>query len=112
MPFNFTLGSMAGYLTYEEMLFQLDAMHSAFPNLITARENVGTFTTQEGRFLQSVKITSNPSVPSSKPQVLYTAVHHAREPISLSQTIFYMWYLLENYDSNEEIQSIVDNTEL
>ncbi len=112
VPFNFTLGSMGGYLTYEEMLFQLDAMHSAFPNLITARENVGTFTTQEGRFLQSVKITSNPNVPSTKPQVLYTSVHHAREPISLSQTIFYMWYLLENYDSNEEIQRIVDNTEL
>lgn len=112
VPFNFSLGSMGGYLTYEEMLFQLDAMHSAFPNLITARENVGTFSTQEGRFLQSVKITSNPNVPSTKPQVLYTAVHHAREPISLSQTIFYMWYLLENYESNEEIQRIVDNTEL
>jgi carboxypeptidase T len=112
VPFNFTFGSMGGYLTYEEMLFQLDAMHSAFPNLITARENVGTFATQEGRFLQSVKITSNPNIPSTKPQVLYTAVHHAREPISLSQTIFYMWYLLENYESNEEIQRIVDNTEL
>jgi carboxypeptidase T len=112
VPFNFTLGSMGGYLTYEEMLFQLDAMHSAFPNLITARENVGTFATQEGRYLQSVKITNNPNVPSPKPQVLYTAVHHAREPISLSQTIFFMWYLLENYQSDENIKRIVDNTEL
>ena len=111
-PFNFSLGSMGGYFTYEEMLFQLDAMHAAFPNLITARENVSTFTTQEGRFLQSVKITSNPEVPSTKPQVLYTSVHHAREPISLSETIFYMWYLLENYESNEAIKRIVDNTEL
>jgi hypothetical protein len=112
VPFNFSLGSMGGYLTFDEMLFQLDAMHSAFPNLITARENIGTFTTQEGRFLQSVKITSNPDVPSTKPQVLYTAVHHAREPISLSQTIFYMWYLLENYESNEAIKRIVDSTEM
>ncbi len=112
VPFNFSYGSMGGYLTYEEMLFQLDAMHSAFPNLITARENVSTFSTQEGRFLQSVKITNNPSFPSTKPQVLYTAVHHAREPISLSQTIFFMWYLLENYESDENIKRIVDNTEL
>ncbi|MFK5983246.1 MAG: M14 family zinc carboxypeptidase, partial [Flavobacteriaceae bacterium] len=43
---------------------------------------------------------------------LYSAIHHAREPASLSQLIFYMWYLLENYDSNPEIQSIVNNTEL
>ena len=112
VPFNFSLGSMGGYLTYDEMLLQLDAMHAAFPNLITQRENVGTIATQEGRFLQWVKITQNPEVPSSKPQALYTAVHHAREPISLSQTIFYMWYLLENYESNTEIKRIVDNTEL
>jgi carboxypeptidase T len=111
-PFNFSLGSMGGYLNYDEMLFQLDAMHTAFPNLITARENIGTFSTFEGRFLQWVKITKNPALPNSKPQVLYTSVHHAREPISLSETIFYMWYLLENYESNDEIKNIVDNTEL
>ena len=111
-PFNFSLGSMGGYLTYDEMISQLDAMHSAFPNLINARENVGTFSTFEGRFLQWVKITKNPELPNSKPQVLYTSVHHAREPISLSETIFYMWYLLENYESNDEIKNIVDNTEL
>lgn len=111
-PFNFGLGSMGGYFTYDEMLFQLDAMRSAFPNLISERANIGTFTTAEGRALQWVKITSNPGIPSTKPQVLYTSVHHAREPISLSQTLFYMWYLLENYESDDAIKRIVDNTEL
>ena len=47
-----------------------------------------------------------------KPQVLYTSIHHAREPMSLSQLIFYMWYLLENYDSDPEVQYILNNTEL
>ncbi|MBK8600006.1 MAG: immune inhibitor A [Flavobacterium sp.] len=112
VPFNFTLGSMAGYLTYEEMLFQLDAMHSAFPKFDYCTRKRWDIYDARRSFLQSVKITSNPNVPSAKPQVLYTAVHHAREPISLSQTIFYMWYLLENYESNEEIRRIVDNTEL
>jgi hypothetical protein len=111
-PFNFSNGLMGGYLTYPEMLQHLDNMHTLYPNLITARDNVGTYITQEGRQLQWVKITNNPSVPNTKPQVLYTAIHHAREPISLSETIFYMWYLLENYETNEEVKNIVDNTEM
>lgn len=111
-PSNYSNGSMGGYLTYPEMLQHLDNMHTLYPNLITARDNVGTFTTQEGRQLQWAKITSNPQIPNTKPQVLYTAIHHAREPISLSETIFFMWYLLENYETNDEIKNIVDNTEM
>ncbi|MBS1533923.1 MAG: immune inhibitor A [Bacteroidetes bacterium] len=112
IPTNFNLGSMGGYLTYDQMLQELDDMHTQFPNLISARENVSSFLTSEGRALQWVKITQNPELMNARPQVLYTAVHHAREPISLSETIFYMWYLLENYASNDEIKDIVDNTEL
>ncbi|MCH1484626.1 MAG: immune inhibitor A, partial [Flavobacteriaceae bacterium] len=43
---------------------------------------------------------------------LYTALHHAREPASLQQLIYFMWYLLENYDSNDSIKQIIDNSEL
>lgn len=111
-PSNFNLGSMGGYLTYEQMLQELDDMRAQYPELISARENVGSFTTSEGRALQWVKMTKDVAVPNARPQVLYTAVHHAREPISLSETIFYMWYLLENYATNDEIKEIVDHTEL
>ncbi len=111
-PANFNLGTMGGYLTYAEMLQELDDMRAQYPDLITAKENVGTFQTSEGRSLQWVKITKNPESINGRPQVLYTAVHHAREPISLSQTIYYMWYLLENYATNNDIKDIVDNTEL
>lgn len=111
-PVNFNLGSMGGYLTYAQMLQELDDMRTLFPTLISAKENVGTFLTSENRALQWVKITKDVAIPNSKPQILYDAVHHAREPISLSQTIFYMWYLLENYETNEEVRNIVDNTEM
>lgn len=111
-PSNFNYGAMGGYFTYAEMLQELDDMRSQFPNLISAKTNVGTFLTSENRALQSVKITKNPESINTRPQVLYTAVHHAREPISLSATLFYMWYLLENYATNDEVKNIVDNTEM
>ncbi|NCT18607.1 MAG: T9SS type A sorting domain-containing protein [Flavobacteriia bacterium] len=111
-PVNYNNGSMGGYLTYAEMLQELDDMHALYPNLISGRSNVGTFQTEEGRALQWTKITNNPQSSNNRPQVLYTAIHHAREPASLSQTIFFMWYLLENYNTSDEIKNIVDNTEL
>lgn len=123
-PNNFNLGSMGGYLTYQEMLDELDEMKALYPNLITEKENISTFLTEGepdnstspsigGNGIKWVKISDNPSNSSEgEPQILYTAIHHAREPASLSQLIFYMWYLLENYDSSEEVKSIVDNTEL
>ena len=123
-PDNFNLGSMGGYLTYQEMLDQLDLMKSLYPDLITTKENISNFITEGqpdssttppigGNGIKWVKISDNPSNSSeNEPQILYTAIHHAREPNSLSQLIFYMWYLLENYDEDNEIKSIVDNTEL
>lgn len=123
-PANFELGAMGGYLTYQEMLDELDQMKALYPDLITAKSNIGTFLTEGqpdnsttpsigGNGIKWVKISDNPDTSSEgEPQILYTAIHHAREPASLSQLIFYMWYLLENYDSDPEIRSIVDNTEL
>src|SRR6185295_2157584 len=111
-PSHFSLGSMGGYLTYQEMLDNLDSMFSNFPNLITIRQQVGTGTSIEGRPLYYVKISDNPTVSEPEPQMLYTALHHAREPESLSQLIYYMWYLLENYSSSSLVQNIVNNSEL
>ncbi|MGY3793561.1 M14 family zinc carboxypeptidase [uncultured Aquimarina sp.] len=122
-PSNFALGSMGGYLTYQEMLDNLDAMRNQYPNLISARADIGTFVTNGtpdnlvtpsigGNTIQWVRISDNPDIDENESEILYDAIHHAREPASLSQLIYYMWYLLENYDSDPEVKQIVDNTEL
>lgn len=110
-----------GFYTYEEMLDELDDMYSQYPNLITQRTNLKDeeyiesphiHETYEGRFLQLVKISDNPQTNEEEPQILYTALHHAREPGSMQQLIYFMWYLLENYESNDSIKQIIDNSEL
>ncbi|MFH1321618.1 MAG: M14 family zinc carboxypeptidase [Bacteroidota bacterium] len=112
VPDNFTLGSMGGYFTYQEMLDHLDSMAYKFPTIITVRQQIGTNTTIEGRPIYWVKISDNPSINEPEPEVLYTALHHAREPASISQMIFYMYYLLENYATDDEVTNLVDNTEM
>ena len=112
-PTNFNLGTMGGYLKYDEMLAELDQMTALYPNLITIKSQISTFLTHENRPIYFVKISDNPNnEEANEPKVLYTAIHHAREPMSMMETIFYMWYLLENYESNEEIQYLVNNMQL
>ncbi|MFM8244108.1 MAG: M14 family metallopeptidase, partial [Crocinitomicaceae bacterium] len=112
-PTNFNLGTMGGYLKYNEMLAELDAMVAQYPNLITAKAPISTFLTVGNRPIYHVRISDNPNTnEAGEPKVLYTAIHHAREPMSLMETIFYMWYLLENYGTNDEVTYLVNNTQM
>ncbi len=113
VPTHFNLGTMGGYLKYEEMLAELDEMVATYPNLITAKAPISTFLTAQNRPLYHVRISDNPNIDESgEPKVLYTAIHHAREPMSLMETIFFMWYVLENYGSNSEITYLVNHMQL
>ena len=59
-----------------------------------------------------VKISNNPDVNEDKPEILYTALHHAREPMGMMQMIYYMYYLLENYGTDPEVTYLVNNREM
>jgi len=112
VPANFNLGSMGGFLTYDEILSELNAMQDLYPDLITLKAPIGDFLTIENRPIYWLKISDNPSVDEDEPEILYDAIHHAREPGSVQQLIFYMWYLLENYATDTDIQQLVNTTEM
>jgi carboxypeptidase T len=111
-PENFELGSMGGYYTYEEMLATLDAMRDAYPHLITVKQPIPGYLTHQDSSIYWVRISDNPEVDETEPEVFYNALHHAREPGSLSQLIFFMWYLLENYGTDAEVTYLLNETEL
>ena len=112
-PKNWKLGSMGGHLRYEEMLLHLDSMRIKFPNLVSVKSAIDTTKTHEGRTIWSVRISDNPTISEpTEPQALFSSVHHAREPVGMHQLIFFMWYLLENYNSNDEIKALVNGSEL
>lgn len=112
-PANFNTGTMGGYLTYDEMLAELDEMRALYPDLITVKQVVSpTLTTWQGRPLYYVRLSDNADTDEDEPELLYTGLHHAREPMSMMNLIFYMHYLLQNYSSDPEVQDLVDNTEM
>ncbi|MFN3875408.1 MAG: M14 family zinc carboxypeptidase [Flavobacteriales bacterium] len=109
-PANWQLGSMAGFFTLEEIEGQLDAMRAAFPQLISQKATIGT--SHEGRPIHMVRLSSEADQDLDRPELLYTALHHAREPVSASQLIYFMWHLLENYGSDGEATYVLDHFEL
>ena len=112
-PTNFQLGSMAGYFTYQELLDELDSMRAKYPQLISSRQIINpSELTHEGRPIYWLRISDNPNIDENEPEALYNALHHAREPMSLSQLVYFMWYILENYSSDDNVKTLIDNTEL
>jgi len=107
---GFEFGSMGGYYTYEEILAELDSMQLLYPNLITIKDSIGS--SNESRTIWAVKISDNPNIDEDEPELLYTSLHHAREPESMMTVIYFMYYLLENYGSDPEATYIIDNREL
>lgn len=112
VPANYHGGSMGGFMTLAQMQQNLDSMNLLYPNLISAKQQIGL--TAENRPIYAYKISDNYAL--TEPQehrTLFTALHHAREPQSAAQLIYFMWYLLENYGpADSVIKHLVDDREL
>ncbi|WP_370226068.1 M14 family zinc carboxypeptidase [Mesoflavibacter sp.] len=141
-PQNFHLGSMGGCLTVDEMKTELDEMRSfsitngldivsqkldASPTGQTTWGNPSNTIFNNGltysgignsrwnpETIYYVRITGNESSTpeNTKPQILFTSMIHSREVSALMNNIFFMWYLIENYNTNDAIKELVDNNEL
>jgi len=107
---DFDLGSMGGYYTFNEIEEQLDNLYSDHPNLITEKVSLGQ--SLEGRDIWMVKISDNPNLDEDEPEILYTGLHHAREPMSYMNLFYFMHWLTENYETDPEATSLVNSREL
>ncbi|UCH09787.1 MAG: T9SS type A sorting domain-containing protein [Fidelibacterota bacterium] len=107
---GFEFGSMGGYYTFDEVIMELDSMRLLYPDLISTKQSIGL--SIDGLDIWAVKISDNPDNDEDEPEVLYTALHHAREPQSMATAVYFMYYLLENYGINPFVTFIVDNREL
>ena len=103
-------GAVAKHFTYQDMQNELDDMRALYPNLVSVKSSIGT--TIEGRSLFMVRISDNADIDENEPEVLLNAVHHAREPISMTQLIFFMWHVLENYETDKEIKTLLNSCEM
>lgn len=112
VPSGFSLGSMGGYFKYDEMMTHLNQLAQLYPDLVKPLDTIEGGVTHQGRHLYWLKLSDNPMADEDEPEILFTGTIHAREPVTISLLIFFMYYLLENYDSDPEIQYLLDHHEL
>jgi hypothetical protein len=107
---DFELGSMGGYYTFAEIEQHLDLLYVDYPELISEKISLGQ--TLEGRDIWMVKVSDNPEVDEDEPEMLYTGLHHAREPMSYMNLFYFMNWLTENYGIDPEATALVNSREL
>ena len=102
--------SMGGYRTLSEIELVMDSIATAKPAIVKPKWSIGN--TLEGRPIYVMKISDNPAVDESEPELYYYAAHHAREVITPEVLIYFMRYLTNNYGTNAQVTFLVDNREL
>lgn len=107
---GFEFGSMGGYYTYSEIMTELDSMRLLYPALITVKQSIGL--SIDSLDIWMVKISDNSDVDEEEPEILYTALTHAREPQTMATVMYFMYYLLENYGTDPFVTYLVNNREL
>ena len=106
---DFDLGSMGGYYTFNEIEDHLDEIANEYSSLV---HKISIGSSLEGRNIWAVKISDNANIDENEPEVLYTGLHHAREPMSYMNLFYFMYWLLENYESDDLANHLVNNREL
>ncbi|MEY4926111.1 MAG: hypothetical protein RI894_547, partial [Bacteroidota bacterium] len=110
-PRGFRFGAMGGYLNFGEYASLMDSLHVWYPAIVSEKLSIGT--TYEGRPIYTFKISDNVAVDEPEPEVLFTALIHAREPISATQLWYYVCDLVMRYAQNDpEARFIINNREL
>ena len=103
-------GSINGaYHSHFELEVDLMALESSYPNLAKVFV-IGE--SLERRNIYALKISDNVSLNEEEAEVIFLGCHHAREWISVEIPYLLGKYLVENYESNPEVKSLVDKSEI
>lgn len=102
--------TMGGYPTRAEVIATIDSLHAAFPSITTDKFSIGL--SGELREMWAIKISDNPNVDEAEPEILFTAIHHAREVITPLIILQTMRELLFNYGTDAEITNLVNEREI
>jgi carboxypeptidase T len=103
-------GTMGGYLTFDQVINKLDSMRIEYPGLISAKFSIGN--SVENKPQWTVRVSNSPNAPTGRPEVWFHSLIHAREPESMMQNIYFMYWLFENYNTDPIATYILENREL
>jgi carboxypeptidase T len=96
------------YHTYAEMVAEIMAAQAAHPDIVKI-SSIGK--SYQGRTIWLAKVSDNVAVDEAEPEVLFDGLHHAREHLSLEQTLAILRWLTTGYGTDPQIATLVDTRE-
>ena len=107
---NFPLGSMQGNYTWDELNNRFDELRDLYGSIISDRHIIGQ--SVEGHDIWAFKVSDNPAEDEQEPEVLFTALTHAREPLSMMNLFYFVQIICEKYGIDPEFTYLVDSREM
>ena len=97
------------YHNYAEMVAEIQAAQAAHPDIVALR-SIGK--SYQGRTIWAAKVSDNVAVDEPEPEVFFDSLHHAREHLSLEQSLALLRWLTTGYGTDTRITNIVNTREI
>lgn len=94
------------YEAYVDLMYQFEADYPELCDVFSIGTSI------EGRQLLFAKISKNVTAEGGEPRVLYTSSIHGDELTAYVLMLRLMDYLLSNYESEDEVTTMIDNMEI
>jgi len=97
---DFPLGSMMGNYTWGELNERFEYLQALYSEIISEKLIIGQ--SIEGNDIWAFKLSDNPNIEENEPEVLFTGLTHAREPMSMMNLFYFIQVLCESYFNGED----------
>ena len=100
----------ARYHNYTEMVDDIQAVAAAHPDIVRVF-SIGK--SYQGRDIWTAKISDNVTVDEAEPEIMFDALHHAREHLTVEQALYTLHMLVDGYADPASVEHrIVDSREI
>ena len=90
----------SGYHNYAEMVAEIQDAEADHPAIVDVF-SIGK--SYQNRNIWAAKVSDNVADDENEPEVLFDGLHHAREHLTVEQTLAILRWLSDDYGSNDEI---------
>jgi murein tripeptide amidase MpaA len=97
------------YHTYAEMVAELDKAVADHPTIVR-KFSIGE--SYQHRQIWAAKISDNVATDENEPEVLFDGLHHAREHLTVEQSLAILRWLTDGYSTDATIKRLVDSREI
>jgi hypothetical protein len=97
------------YHSYPEMVDEIHAVEAAHPDIVDVF-SIGV--SSRGRDIWAAKVSDNVATDEDEPEVLFDAVHHGDEHLTLEQALYLFHALVDTYGVGSRVTRLVDSREI